>query len=96
LKTAGEAARGATAYVTLEPCCHTGRTGPCTNALIEAGVVRVVAATTDPNPAVSGRGLERLRAAGIGGYQRRVGTRGAHAQRRFLQNTFRTGLPSSR
>jgi diaminohydroxyphosphoribosylaminopyrimidine deaminase/5-amino-6-(5-phosphoribosylamino)uracil reductase len=65
LKTAGEAARGATAYVTLEPCCHTGRTGPCTNALIEAGVVRVVAATTDPNPAVSGRGLERLRAAGI-------------------------------
>jgi diaminohydroxyphosphoribosylaminopyrimidine deaminase/5-amino-6-(5-phosphoribosylamino)uracil reductase len=65
LKTAGEAARGATAYVTLEPCCHTGRTGPCTTALIEAGVVRVVAATTDPNPAVSGRGLERLRAAGI-------------------------------
>jgi diaminohydroxyphosphoribosylaminopyrimidine deaminase/5-amino-6-(5-phosphoribosylamino)uracil reductase len=65
LKTAGEAARGATAYVTLEPCCHTGRTGPCTTALIEAGVVRVVAATTDPNPAVSGKGLERLRAAGI-------------------------------
>jgi diaminohydroxyphosphoribosylaminopyrimidine deaminase/5-amino-6-(5-phosphoribosylamino)uracil reductase len=65
LKTAGEAARGATAYVTLEPCCHTGRTGPCTTALIEAGVARVVAATTDPNPAVSGKGLERLRAAGI-------------------------------
>ncbi len=46
LRTAGEAARGATAYVTLEPCCHTGRTGPCTSALIEAGVACVVAATT--------------------------------------------------
>jgi diaminohydroxyphosphoribosylaminopyrimidine deaminase/5-amino-6-(5-phosphoribosylamino)uracil reductase len=65
LKTAGEAARGATVYVTLEPCCHTGRTGPCTNALIEAGVARVVVATEDPNPAVRGRGLERLLAAGI-------------------------------
>ncbi len=65
LKIAGEAARGATAYVTLEPCCTTGRTGPCTKALIEAGVARVVAATLDPNPAVSGKGLEKLRAAGI-------------------------------
>jgi len=65
LKNAGAAARGATAYVTLEPCCHTGRTGPCTNALIEAGVARVVVATEDPNPAVSGKGIEQLRAAGI-------------------------------
>ncbi len=65
LKNAGAAARGATAYVTLEPCCTTGRTGPCTNALIEAGVARVVVATEDPNPAVGGKGIEQLRAAGI-------------------------------
>lgn len=65
LKSAGRSARGATAYVTLEPCCHTGRTGPCTSALIEAGVTRVVVATCDPNPAVNGKGVEQLRAAGI-------------------------------
>lgn len=65
LKAAGGEARGATAYVTLEPCCYTGRTGPCTEALIEAGVARVVVATGDPNPAVSGQGIQRLRAAGI-------------------------------
>lgn len=65
LKAAGDAARGATAYVTLEPCCTTGRTGPCTQALIEAGVTRVVMATGDPNPAVSGKGAEQLRTAGI-------------------------------
>ncbi|MGA2350644.1 MAG: bifunctional diaminohydroxyphosphoribosylaminopyrimidine deaminase/5-amino-6-(5-phosphoribosylamino)uracil reductase RibD [Terracidiphilus sp.] len=62
---AGERLRGGTAYVTLEPCNHTGRTGPCTEALIAAGVKRVVAATIDPNPTVAGHGLERLRAAGI-------------------------------
>ena len=62
---AGERLRGGTAYVTLEPCNHTGRTGPCTQALIAAGISRVVAATIDPNPAVAGHGLERLRAAGI-------------------------------
>ncbi len=65
LKTAGERARGATLYVTLEPCNHTGRTGPCTEAIIAAGVQRVVAAMEDPNPVNSGRGFERLRAAGI-------------------------------
>ena len=65
LEAAGEKARGATLYVNLEPCCHTGRTGPCTRALIAAGVARVVAAMVDPNPAVAGRGLKDLRAAGI-------------------------------
>jgi diaminohydroxyphosphoribosylaminopyrimidine deaminase/5-amino-6-(5-phosphoribosylamino)uracil reductase len=62
---AGSRLKGGTAYVTLEPCNHTGRTGPCTEALVEAGLRRVVAATIDPNPAVAGHGLERLRAAGL-------------------------------
>ena len=65
LKSAGEKARGATLYVTLEPCNITGRTGPCTEAIIAAGIQRVVCTIEDPNPKVSGRGLERLRAAGI-------------------------------
>jgi diaminohydroxyphosphoribosylaminopyrimidine deaminase/5-amino-6-(5-phosphoribosylamino)uracil reductase len=65
LKSADEKARGATLYVNLEPCNHTGRTGPCTEAIIAAGVQRVVAAMDDPNPLNSGRGFERLRAAGI-------------------------------
>src|SRR6266403_314301 len=65
LKSAGGKARGATLYVTLEPCNHTGRTGPCTEAIIAAGVQRVVAAMDDPNPVNSRRGFERLRPAGI-------------------------------
>ncbi|MBW3550463.1 MAG: bifunctional diaminohydroxyphosphoribosylaminopyrimidine deaminase/5-amino-6-(5-phosphoribosylamino)uracil reductase RibD [Proteobacteria bacterium] len=65
LQAAGERAHGATAYVTLEPCAHTGRTGPCTDALIAAGVGRVVAAMRDPFPQVDGAGFDRLRAAGI-------------------------------
>ena len=65
LEEAGERARGATLYINLEPCCHEGRTGPCTAALIQAGVARVVAALEDPNPLVAGEGMRQLRAAGI-------------------------------
>jgi diaminohydroxyphosphoribosylaminopyrimidine deaminase/5-amino-6-(5-phosphoribosylamino)uracil reductase len=78
LEAAGESARGATLYITLEPCCHTGRTGPCTQALIASGLARVVAAMADPNPAVAGRGFQQLRAAGI---EVSTGLREAEARR---------------
>ncbi len=65
LQAAGERAKGATVYVTLEPCAHTGSTGPCADALVAAGVTRVVAAMRDPFPQVDGAGFEKLRAAGI-------------------------------
>lgn len=65
LKDAGRAARGATLYVTLEPCSHVGRSPPCTDAVIASGIARVVAAIEDPNPEVAGRGFARLRGAGI-------------------------------
>src|SRR5690606_13557505 len=65
LAQAGARARGATVYVTLEPCSHQGRTPPCTDMLVEARVARVITAMEDPNPLVNGQGLERLRAAGV-------------------------------
>ncbi len=64
-RTRGHSTQGATAYVTLEPCAHHGRTGPCCDALVEAGIGKVVASLTDPNPRVGGQGFERLRAAGV-------------------------------
>ncbi len=70
LEQAGAAAKGGTLYLNLEPCCHQGRTGPCTEAVIAAGIRRVVASVSDPNPLVAGKGFEQLRAAGI---QVRVG-----------------------
>ena len=85
LEEAGARAKGATLYVNLEPCCHTGRTGPCTRRIIAAGVARVVAAMADPNPLVSGRGFDELRASNI---QVEVGVLGAEAAR--LNRAFTT------
>lgn len=91
LEAAGRAARGATLYINLEPCCHTGRTGPCTRALIAAGVKRVVAAMSDPNPAVAGRGFRQLRGAKI---EVEVGASGEEAQR--LNESFAAWITSKR
>jgi diaminohydroxyphosphoribosylaminopyrimidine deaminase/5-amino-6-(5-phosphoribosylamino)uracil reductase len=92
LKKAGKKARGATLYITLEPCCTTGRTGPCTKAIIAADVKRVVAAIQDPNPAVAGKGLTTLRRAGI-----QVTTGVCEEEARRWNDDFakwiRTGLP---
>jgi len=85
LEQAGSAARGSTVYTSLEPCSHQGRTGPCANALIEAGVARVVTALQDPNPEVNGSGLERLTKAGI---QTECGIRKEEARR--LNEAFTT------
>jgi diaminohydroxyphosphoribosylaminopyrimidine deaminase / 5-amino-6-(5-phosphoribosylamino)uracil reductase len=92
LVAAGEQARGATLYVTLEPCSHLGRTPPCARQVVEAGVRRVVAALVDPNPRVAGQGLAALRAAGV---EVAVGVleREAERQNRAFLTTMRTGRP---
>ena len=91
LDEAGESARGATLYLNLEPCCHTGRTGPCVDRVIEAGVGRVVAAMPDPNPQVCGKSFEKLRA------KIEVTTGVGDAEARKLNEAFakhiRTGIP---
>lgn len=89
LEAAGAAARGATAYVTLEPCAHTGSTGPCADALIAAGVARVVAAMRDPFPQVDGAGFERLRAAGIAVASGLMETQARALNRGFLSRVER-------
>ena len=91
LRQAGSAARGATLYVTLEPCCHYGRTPPCTQALIAAGVKEVHMSMLDPNACVAGRGREELEAAGI---HTVLGERGAEA--RALNETFILWVTSGR
>ncbi len=92
LAQAGSAARGATAYVTLEPCAHTGETPPCSEALIGAGIARVVVALEDPDPRVDGRGLEQLRAAGVEVVTGVMGVEAAALQRGFLLRV-RAGRP---
>ena len=92
LDQAGEAARGATAYVTLEPCAHQGRAGPCSDALIAAGVARVVTALTDPDPRTAGQGHAKLRAAGIEVIEGVRAAPAAALQRGFLKRVTE-GLP---
>ena len=92
LAQAGAAAQGATLYVTLEPCCHSGRTGPCAAAVIAAGIVRVVAGCRDPNPKVAGGGFEQLQAAGIEVESGLLGTECRRLIAPFAKH-IRTGLP---
>ncbi|WP_431280644.1 bifunctional diaminohydroxyphosphoribosylaminopyrimidine deaminase/5-amino-6-(5-phosphoribosylamino)uracil reductase RibD [Humitalea sp. 24SJ18S-53] len=92
LKRAGFLARGATAYVTLEPCCHWGRTPPCTDALIAAGVSRVVVALRDPDPRVDGEGLSRLRNAGVVVEEGLLADEAASLNAGFIKRQA-TGLP---
>jgi len=92
LRQAGERARGGTLVVTLEPCCHHGRTPPCCDAVIAAGVARVVVALTDPDPRVAGQGLARLRAAGVE-VVAGVAEVAAAAQNRAFLHRCREGRP---
>lgn len=92
LQMAGGDAKGATAYVTLEPCCHHGKTPPCTKALISAGVSTVIAADHDPNPQVAGNGLRLLNAAGINVKSGLLQTQAAELNRGFLKR-MRIGRP---
>jgi diaminohydroxyphosphoribosylaminopyrimidine deaminase / 5-amino-6-(5-phosphoribosylamino)uracil reductase len=89
LQAAGARAKGATAYVTLEPCAHTGRTGPCADALIAAGVARVIAAMRDPFPQVDGAGFDKLRAAGIAVESGLMEAQARHLNRGFLSRIER-------
>jgi len=92
LREAGEAARGADLYVTLEPCCHTGRTGPCTEAIIQAGIARVFVGVRDPNPKVAGQGIARLRAAGIEVVENLLEEEARHLIAPFARHML-TGMP---
>ncbi len=93
IEQAGEAARGATLYINLEPCCHQGRTGPCTDAVIAAGVKHVVVAMRDPNPRVAGAGLRRLREAGISVIEDATHSGEAAKLNEPFVHYMRTGLP---
>lgn len=92
LQQAGDKAQAATAYVTLEPCCHHGRTPPCTEALVSAGIQRVVIAMQDPNPQVAGKGIQFLRAAGLDVVEGVLSAEAAALNQGFIKR-MRTGRP---
>lgn len=92
LQMAGTKAKGATLYVTLEPCAHEGRTPPCTTTIIESGVKRVIIATKDPNPTVSGRGIAQLKAAGIDVVEHILQEEATNLNRAFF-HYIRYGMP---
>jgi diaminohydroxyphosphoribosylaminopyrimidine deaminase/5-amino-6-(5-phosphoribosylamino)uracil reductase len=95
LRAAGERARGSTVYVTLEPCCHQGRTPPCSDALIDAGIARLVAAMQDPNQQVAGQGLQQLQASGIEVQTGLLGDQARALNPGFIKR-MRTGRPHVR